>query len=454
MVTQVRGHSFDASAPGTDAEQWRRAMAGSTRPPLTLDGVRRIVVVGAHPDDESLGSAGLVAGARDAGIDVDLVCVTDGAGSHPGSPTLRPGALARRRRAEWMAAADLLGVDVGRRHFLDLPDGHAAEHADEITAALVDLVGQGTGHGTGTVLVAPWRYDGHPDHEAVGVAAAATARRTDAELWEFPVWFWHWAGVDDPRAELLRPWPLGPGARSTKRAAVASHRSQVEALSEQPGDERLLSEEFRAHFAGDREWFVVTASANCVDDALDQLHDEVADPWGVDVRWFERRKRDLVLAMLPRARFRRSLELGCSTGALTARIADRSDAVVAVDSSATAIRAARCRLASRPEVDLEVLDLRTAWPLGSFDLVVVSEVGYFLSPATLERVVSRVASCLDRDGVVVLCHWRHQVAGWLLTADDVHRAFRGRSLPPLRATYRDDDVEIRVLARSWPEHDR
>jgi hypothetical protein len=65
-----------------------------------------------------------------------------------------------------------------------------------------------------------------------------------------------------------------------------------------------------------------------------------------------------------------------------------------------------------------------------------------------------VASCLDRDGVVVLCHWRHQVEGWLLTADDVHRAFRGRSLPPLRATYRDDDVEIRVLARSWPEHDR
>ena len=72
MVTQVRGHSFDASAPGTDAEQWRRAMAGSTRPPLTLDGVRRIVVVGAHPDDESLGSAGLVAGARDAGIEGDI----------------------------------------------------------------------------------------------------------------------------------------------------------------------------------------------------------------------------------------------------------------------------------------------------------------------------------------------------------------------------------------------
>ena len=115
--------------------------------------------------------------------------------------------------------------------------------------------------------------------------------------------------------------------------------------------------------------------------------------------------------MLPRPRFGRALEVGCSTGALTEALSDRADHVVAVDRSETALRAATARLADRDDIEVARLDVPGEWPAGSFDLVVVSEVGYFLSPLALDRLVERVATSLAPDGVVVLCHWRHPRRG-------------------------------------------
>ena len=189
------------------------------------------------------------------------------------------------------------------------------------------------------------------------------------------------------------------------------------------------------------------------DDSLDRLHQENSDPWGVESRWYERRKRDLVLAMLPRPRFERAIELGCSTGALTAALADRCGHVLAVDRSSAALAAARRRFEGEERVTVADLDVGRDWPRDAiFDLVVVSEVGYFLSPVELESLVGRVVGSLAPDGVVMLCHWRHRVEGWVLDADAVHAAFRDSRLPQVNASYVDRDVEIRIHAREhgWP----
>ena len=71
---------------------------------------------------------------------------------------------------------------------LGLPDGSLSTHARSVVEALVDIIGRG---GDRTLLVAPFRHDGHPDHEAAGRAAAVTASRTDALLREYPIWLWH-----------------------------------------------------------------------------------------------------------------------------------------------------------------------------------------------------------------------------------------------------------------------
>jgi LmbE family N-acetylglucosaminyl deacetylase len=441
---------FDASGPGTHPAVWARHLDAGEHTALDLDRARRVVVVGAHPDDESLGAGGLIACARARGIEVDLVCVTDGRGSHPDSPTHPPDVLARRRATEWQTAAELLGVGVDHRHWLGLPDGEASSNVESVTTTLVELVGDGRG----VVLVAPWRRDGHHDHESVGHAAATAAHRTDAELWEYPVWFWHWAGPEDRQSRHLRPLSLSHQSTTAKRASVAAHASQVEPLSSRAGDESLLSPSVLAHFAGDREWFVVTPGDRCSDQTLDRLHQRVPDPWGVDTRWYEQRKRDLLLAMLPRLEFPQVLEIGCSTGALTLALAGRSERVLGVDSSAVALRAARRRLDGLQGVELAELDVPAQWPDGVFDLVVLSEVGYFLSPSSLVGVVARVGSCLTPDGTVVLCHWRHPVEGWVLDAEQVHEAFQTEGIPKLQATYRDRDVDLRVHAGEWPASDR
>jgi SAM-dependent methyltransferase len=209
-----------------------------------------------------------------------------------------------------------------------------------------------------------------------------------------------------------------------------------------------------AHFTRDEEIFALAAPADTRDDRLDQLHAEHADPWGAQSTWYVERKRSLLLATLPRRRFSRTLEVGCSTGVLAQYLRDRTDSLVAVDSSPAAVALARKRLGDA--ADLRIMSVPHDWPEGRFDLVVVSEVGYFLSPTDLQGLVQRVGSCLTSDGVVALCHWRHPVRGWPLDASLVHDAFRRADLPPAAATYLDRDVGIVVHAEpdQWPDHQR
>ncbi len=448
VVSTYEQRGFTSLGPGTPAVVWRRHPEWGSAEPLTLDGYARLVVLAAHPDDETLGAGGLVATAVGAGTEVLIVCATDGEQSHPDSPTLTPTELGPLRAEEGRAAAATLGVSDLRR--LELPDGGVADHEDLLATRLVDLVGDGRR----TVIVAPWRRDGHPDHEAAGRAAAVAARRTGADLWEYPVWFWHWGSPDEAPWPSLHPFHLEAEALRAKASAVQAHTSQVRPLSALEGDETLLGPELLAHFADSPEHFLRTPSAECPDDSLDRLHRNESDPWGTESRWYEQRKRDLVLAMLPRPMFDRVLELGCSTGALAEALTARARKVTAVDRSSAALAAARRRFEDDDRVQVTELDVPHQWqPDATFDLCVVSEMGYFLSPADLDLLVDRVVGSLEPEGVVVLCHWRHRVEGWVLDAEQVHAAFEDKRIPPLSATYSDRDFEIRVHARDdgWPD---
>ena len=88
------------------------------------------------------------------------------------------------------------------------------------------------------------------------------------------------------------------------------------------------------------------------------------------------------------------------------------------------------------------------WPGGRFDLVVVSEVGYFLSPDRLRRLVARVDESLSDDGAVVLCHWRHPVRGWPLDGRRVHEIWRVHSDLPVIATHVESDFRLDVFSRT------
>ncbi|WP_170219504.1 bifunctional PIG-L family deacetylase/class I SAM-dependent methyltransferase [Nocardioides litoris] len=431
--------TFSPDADGTPETAWRGEVDRRDLPGVALDRVRRVVVLAAHPDDETLGAGGLVARAHRLGLEVQVVVATRGEASHPRSPTHPRERLAALRETELADAVEVLAPGATPR-VLGLPDGAVPEHEDALLDSVVDLVGDGRA----TLLVAPWRGDGHPDHEAVGRAAATAAARTGAALLEYPVWARHWADPADAPWSTGRVLALDGTEVAAKRTAIERHRTQVAPLSPAPGDEVLLRPGFLAHFTASYEVFWAGPTG---DDALDELHAASADPWGVDRRWYERRKRDLVLAALPRERFRLAVEVGCSTGALAADLLPRCDRLVALDASPTAVAAARGRL---PGADVRRAAVPQDWPRdvasGSADLVVLSEVGYFLSPAGLDDLAERISSSLAPDGVVVLCHWRHEVVGWPLDGPAVHARLRGPGLPPVVAEYADRDVELLVLA--------
>ncbi len=440
--------SPDAAASSVDS--WRDHPSYGAVPPLELlNGdleCRRLVVVAAHPDDESLGAGGLIHRAHRQGLDIYVVLLTAGEASHPLASVTSRRELATRRLGEMDQALRELAPG-SPLVFLGVPDGEVASAEEQMTASLVEVIGDGQR----TALVAPWRHDGLPDHDAAGRAAAAAARRTGALLVEYPIWYWNRGSPHEAPWERMRRIDLEDVDVRAKWSAVQAHASQTDRPSPAEGEEVLLHRRVLGHYCGEVEHFVVDEPAD--DPALDRLQEVDEDPWGVETRWYEQRKRALTLAALPRQRFRRALEVGCSRGALAAELATRCDEVVAVDSSPAAVRTARTRLADVPAVRVEQQLVPDGWPSGRFDLVVVSEVGYFLSPRDLDRLIARIASSLDEDGIVVLCHWRHPVQGWVLRGGEVHERFQQGSLPPTVATYRDRDVEIAVLCPPihWPD---
>ncbi len=135
---------------------------------------------------------------------------------------------------------------------------------------------------------------------------------------------------------------------------------------------------------------------------FEQLYARDPDPWKFATSDYERDKYAATLAALPSRRFRRAFEVGCSIGVLTAQLAQRCDEVLAVDVSETALAQARERC---PGVTFANMDLRDQWPDGSFDLILFSEVLYYLGLDGIRRVARRSVDSLAPGGVVGLVNW-------------------------------------------------
>ena len=440
--------TFSHADAGTDEAAWAAsglAMIGE----LPLDSAElarmEFVVLVAHPDDESLGAGGLLARLTSAGAHVEVLLCSAGEASHPGSPTTTPEQLAAVRREEFAAAMATFGL-ADHWQFLNLPDSGLARHRAVIAEHLTDTIGQRT-----VAIVAPYRGDGHIDHDTLGSVAAETAEAGGHGLLEYPLWYWLWATPGDTAWRNWVRLPLSPAEQRAKREALHTHASQLQPLSDQPGDEVLLSEQFLAHFSRPFEVFAwqppVTGSRSARDaeGVFDALHRSAEDPWRYQDSWYEQRKRSLTLAALPEQKYDAGLEAGCSIGTLSAELAERCGRFLAVDASGTAVARAAERLARYPGAEARQLTLPEQWPAGSFDLVVVSEVGYYLAAAELEELFTRIAASLAPGGTLLLCHWRHPVSGWELDGDAVHAMARSQLRWPSASMYRERDFVLETF---------
>jgi LmbE family N-acetylglucosaminyl deacetylase/SAM-dependent methyltransferase len=417
------------------------------------------VILAAHPDDESLGAGGLLARLHGVGADVRVLLCTAGEASHPGSSSTTPEQLSAVRLREFGGALGHLVPQAGWR-YLSLPDGQLAGHREAVRSAVHSAVADaGSSHpAERIVLVAPYRHDGHTDHDVLGAVAAEVADTGGHGLLEFPIWYWLWAEPEAPAWQSWRRLPLSGAEQLAKAVAMRSHASQVQALSGQPGDEVLLPPAFLQHFERSFETYAwsrpatqpagVPGGAHAAADAegiFDVVHQRSDDPWDYTTSWYEQRKRALTLAVLPQPQYEAGLEIGCSIGTLSDEVAQRCGSYLAVDASSAALAHATKRLAHLPAVRTRQLTVPRDWPEGRFDLIVVSEVGYYLAPDELAKLLSRVEASLLPGGTLVLCHWRHPVSGWELDGDAVHAAARRQLGWADGGLYRERDFILEVL---------
>lgn len=180
----------------------------------------------------------------------------------------------------------------------------------------------------------------------------------------------------------------------------------------------------------------MTADRSLAPDYFDRVYAAKADPWDFETSVYEADKYTETLAALPRPRYRRALEIGCSIGVLTEQLAERCERLLAVDVSEVALDIARRRCAGLPQVEFARMQIPAAYPDGLFDLVLLSEVGYYWSAADLKRAHDAIVASLEPGGELLLVHWTPPVHDYPLTGDDVHDAFLACSTPgaPLRRT--------------------
>jgi len=208
------------------------------------------LVLAPHPDDESLGCGGFIAGCAAQGRTVRVVVVSDGTGSHPCSRAWPAPRLAALRQEETRVAAVALGLDAARDLvFLGMPDRAVPGTGPECEAAAAAVL-QATPATPAAVFVT-WRHDPHADHTAAFAIAATVTRTLPAgtRLFAYPIWGLAFAhpipGFPLPPEPDLASPPRGlrldiASHLPAKRRAIAAHASQTTALIEDdPGGFRL-----------------------------------------------------------------------------------------------------------------------------------------------------------------------------------------------------------------------
>jgi SAM-dependent methyltransferase len=181
---------------------------------------------------------------------------------------------------------------------------------------------------------------------------------------------------------------------------------------------------------------------------FDALYAANSDPWKFATSKYERGKYSLTLSAFPHARYGHALEIGCSIGVLTRDLALRCDDLLAIDAVAAPLVEARGRCADRPNVRFAQMLIPREWPDGAFDLILLSEIIYYLDGDDVTRLALRVTRSLRKNANVVLVHWTGET-DYPLTGDEACEIFISRvgSAMKVERSDRYDAFRLDVLVK-------
>lgn len=215
---------------GTPLQAWRTSQHLAELPSidaaaLVPDG-SRAVIIAPHPDDEVLGCGGLLQLVAALDRPIQIISVTDGSASHPGSQAWSSQRLSAVRPQESAEALHRLGLPMHSVKWIrgGFQDSGVAKEEQRLAEFIQRYLKPGD------VVFSTWSQDGHTDHEAVGRASAAAAAAVGATLHELPIWTWHWASPEDEKIPWARARKLllDPATVARKSHAAHAFASQLE----------------------------------------------------------------------------------------------------------------------------------------------------------------------------------------------------------------------------------
>ncbi|QNJ93970.1 methyltransferase domain-containing protein [Mycolicibacterium fluoranthenivorans] len=298
-----------------------------------------------------------------------------------------------------------------------------------------------------SLVIAPAAAADSPVRCCLARAALAAARSQAAMLLEYPQWPHDSSSFENVQWTRLRL--LAPSL-----TALRSKESALPALGDPAPEGDLAAARCVAEIValpGDRELaersdvFAEPADAHAdVADPFDAMLTEGAtdDPWHLDHSPYERRRLELVLACLGRPRYARVIEIGCATGQLSVRLAERADLVIAVDASAKALEVARRN--RTPNIRWVQGTVPQDFPAAEADVVILSEIGYFLDGPELLATVRAARRAVRPTGEIVVANWQRPTERIPLDGPAVQAQVAEIIDLPLRARYQDADLVIEV----------
>ncbi|MEV6342821.1 class I SAM-dependent methyltransferase [Actinoplanes sp. NPDC051851] len=176
------------------------------------------------------------------------------------------------------------------------------------------------------------------------------------------------------------------------------------------------------------------------------LYEAKDDPWDNAIKWQDQRKYAVAVASLPRERYRRAYEPGCAVGRLTALLAPRCDELLAVDCVPAAVEQARAAVSAHLNTTVVTAMLPADLPPGTFDLIVVGDLLYYLSAPDLTIMLDAMIARLEPGGDLVAAHFRDRSpTGY--DGFNVHGALAARPELSRLVTHDDEWFLLEVFRR-------
>lgn len=389
------------------------------------------MILAPHPDDESLGCGGLIQYLTEQDVPLFVCFVTSGGASHRNSISYPSQILTEIREQEAINACKILGVDSNNIIFLRQNDAMLSDLQEDEKAEIVSRLSNYLKEFDIDSFILPWRRDPHPDHMAsyeLGKHAVKMVEK-DIQILEYPIWLWKNSQPEDwPLFEEVEIFRIDVrSGLSKKKNAIFAHQSQTSDLIKDDPQGFILTEDLLAPFLSPDEFFFFPVQQEIPSlevGYFEVLYANNPDPWNFKDSEYENLKYKKINSFLENRNYDNGLELGCSIGVHTTFIAEHCKNLLAVDINESAIANAKELNPELSNVDFQVMDILTEFPVGPFEFISMCEMGYYFNRQDLLKTFQNIANNLGVKGNFLMVHWTSFVREYPLTGKLVHEIFQ------------------------------